>query len=557
MHPPYLPKMPEKQMELGELSPYRAGKENSMTLTSDQAVEKAGSFGWYQLRVFAVISYAKIFCSCVLMVMTFSTAEPHWQCVANSSCNFTGTFKPGDANYEKRCMMARDQWEFAIDAGFDSIVTEWDLVCSKSMYATIANSITFILWIFGAMAGSIIGDKFGRKIVVFPCVIFASLCGLASAFANKYWVFALFRALLGAGIGGYSICSFVLVMEYIGIRHRSIVGFCVFYPWILALFMLALLGYLIPSWRTLSIITSAPGLLFFVFWWFTPDSLRWYLVKGKFDDAKKVLVDVAKGCGNNYTKQDFEFEEEHTFNIEHERLGDIRDLFHSRSMAHRTLVSWYCWLVSGLVYYGISLSSTTIGGDMYLNFFLSALFEGIGMAIGIPLLDRFGRKKTIAASMCVAALAAIVAALLSQYDDGSQAMLVGKIISAMVIAKFFVTIAFDGVYVYSSELFPTVVRNTAMGTSTSAARIGSFAAPFTVYSQKVHPMMPFGIMALNALICGILCMTLPETKDKPLPDTVKQTEESPCEYAFEADQNGCIVEEKLLQPFPTQYVSAA
>lgn len=36
--------------------------------------------------------------------------------------------------------------------------------------------------------------------------------------------------------------------------------------------------------------------------------------------------------------------------------------------------------------------------------------------------------------------------------------LAGKILTAMVLGKFFITIVFDGVYVYSSELFPTVVR---------------------------------------------------------------------------------------------------
>ena len=37
-------------------------------------------------------------------------------------------------------------------------------------------------------------------------------------------------------------------------------------------------------------------------------------------------------------------------------------------------------------------------------------------------------------------------------------MLIGKIIFSMIFAKIFITIAFDLAYVYSAELFPTVVR---------------------------------------------------------------------------------------------------
>ena len=37
-------------------------------------------------------------------------------------------------------------------------------------------------------------------------------------------------------------------------------------------------------------------------------------------------------------------------------------------------------------------------------------------------------------------------------------ILVGKIIFSLCIAKFFIVFAFDGFYVYSAELFPTVIR---------------------------------------------------------------------------------------------------
>ncbi|KAK3733475.1 hypothetical protein QZH41_007063 [Actinostola sp. cb2023] len=206
-------------------------------------------------------------------------------------------------------------------------------------------------------------------------------------------------------LGGFGITSYVFAMEYIGKQYRGPVGIMVFLGWIVCLCLLALLGYLVPSWRTLSMITSVPGVAFIFFWF-------------------------------------------------------------------------------------------------------------------------FGRKKTMAVSMWLAAVVGIAAALLSYYDDGSDGFMAGKVLMSMVLGKFFITIAFDVVYLYSSELFPTTVRNTAMGTSSAAARIGSAASPYIIFSQRVHPLMPFGIMAINALICGILCMTLPETTNKSLADTVDQVHES-------------------------------
>ncbi|XP_031565339.1 organic cation/carnitine transporter 4-like isoform X2 [Actinia tenebrosa] len=447
--------------------------------TTERVIKKVGSFGWYQLRVFAIISYAVFFTSFVLMVMTFSTAEPPWKCKANStSCTLNGTFKAGDKDYEHRCQIPRKDWEFAVEGNFDSIVTEWDLVCDTAVYASLTNSLTFLLGIFGGVLASILSDKFGRKTVVFPFTMLTCTCGFLSAFAQTYWVFVFFRALAGIGLGGASNSGYILVMEYIGVRYRGAVG----------------IG-------------------------FTPESLRWLLVRGKTDEAKKTLKTAARVNKKVILDDDMNLL---GTDEEKERLGDIRDLFVSRSMAHRTLLSWFCWFVNGLVYYGISLSTPTVGGNMYLNFFLSTVCEAIAMAIAVPILNRFGRKKTIIVCLWLSGVVMITAALLSYYDDGSQGFLAGKIVSAMVLGKFFITISYDGVYLYSSELFPTVVRNTATGTSNASSRVGSTLAPYIVYSQRLHPMTPFAIMSATAFVCGILFTSLPETNKKAMPDTVKQ-----------------------------------
>jgi len=51
------------------------------------------------------------------------------------------------------------------------------------------------------MAGSILGDKFGRKKVFLPFLISLLLVSLMSAFAKEYWVFAVFRSLVGFANG--------------------------------------------------------------------------------------------------------------------------------------------------------------------------------------------------------------------------------------------------------------------------------------------------------------------------------------------------------------------
>ena len=60
------------------------------------------------------------------------------------------------------------------------------------------------------------------------------------------------------------------------------------------------------------------------------------------------------------------------------------------------------------------------------------------------------------------------------------------------------------------------------------------------FSQRlVHPLLPYGIMGINALLAGLLCMTLPETKGMPTAETVDSEEGA--EEAYVALQVGILL----------------
>ena len=52
---------------------------------------------------------------------------------------------------------------------------------------------------------------------------------------------------------------------------------------------------------------------------------------------------------------------------------------------------------------------------------------------------------------------------------------------------------------------------------------------FALSQRLVHPLLPYGIMGANALLAGLLCQTLPETKGIPTPETMDiESEEEAC-----------------------------
>ena len=51
--------------------------------------------------------------------------------------------------------------------------------------------------------------------------------------------------------------------------------------------------------------------------------------------------------------------------------------------------------------------------------------------------------------------------------------------------------------------------------------LSSFLFSLFLFPQtRIHPLIPYGIMGVAAFIAGLLCLTLPETKDEPTAETI-------------------------------------
>ncbi|GFT45234.1 organic cation transporter protein, partial [Nephila pilipes] len=91
--------------------------------------------------------------------------------------------------------------------------------------------------------------------------------------------------------------------------------------------------------------------------------------------------------------------------------------------------------------------------------------------------------------------------------------------------KFFNSASFDTVYIYTAEIFPTVVRNVAVGSSSTWARIGALVAPFIRQVADVtHHSVPMAVPGGLSIISGLLMLLLPETLGKKVPDTLEEGE---------------------------------
>ena len=93
------------------------------------------------------------------------------------------------------------------------------------------------------------------------------------------------------------------------------------------------------------------------------------------------------------------------------------------------------------------------------------------------------------------------------------------------MGKFGASTAFGLVYVYTAELYPTGIRNTAIGTCSTFARVGGIFSYMVQLLGTVWKPLPMVVLGMATVIAGFLALAFPETVGQPLPDTMEEAVE--------------------------------
>lgn len=201
-----------------------------------------------------------------------------------------------------------------------------------------------------------------------------------------------------------------------------------------------------------------------------------------------------------------------------------------------TLLVYLIWFANTLVYYGLSLNTGHLAGDPFLNFFLLGVIEVPSYVVSIYAVKWFGCRKTLMATMFGAAIGCWTCPIVSA--GWPQFPLLGVI--AAMGGKFCVTASFAVVYVYATQLFPTVVRSIALGSSSVIGRLGSIAAP---YIGELAGLIGYGgamgVVGMVAAAAGLAVLPLAEATGTDMPDRPEDIEMSSMVVVKEEEeQNG-------------------
>ncbi|OWK13273.1 SLC22A7 [Cervus elaphus hippelaphus] len=396
---------------------------------------------------------------------------------------------------------------------------EWDLVCEQKGLNKATSTFFFAGVLVGAVVYGYLSDRFGRRRLLLVAYVSSLVLSLASAASVSYIMFAITRTLTGMALAGFTIIVMPLELEWLDVRHRTVAGVLSSTFWTGGVMLLALIGYLIRDWRWLLLTVTlpcAPGIL--TLWW-VPESARWLLTQGRVEEAHTYLLHCARLNGQPAGEDSLSREALNKVAAAERtvRRPSYLDLFRTPRLRYISLCCMVVWFGVNFSYYGVSLDVSGLGLNVYLTQLVFGAVELPSKLLVYLSVRHAGRRLTMAGTLLGAALALGFRLLVSpEIKSWSTAL--------AVMGKAFSEAAFTTAYLFTSELYPTVLRQTGMGLTALVGRLGGSLAPLAALLDGLWLSLPKLAYGGIALLAACTALLLPETKQAQLPETIQDVE---------------------------------
>lgn len=363
-------------------------------------------------------------------------------------------------------------------------------VLGASLAATAAGGVLF----------GVLSDRYGRKIVLQWTIIVYSVGTFLSGLATNVESLLLFRILTGLGVGGEwatgqtyvgeafpprvrgKYCAFMQTGAPIGVALASVIG-----------------GFVAPAvgWRLCFFISVLPALLVIFIRKMLPESDLWLERKRLMAEGKIPRESLEREGGNQLAVL---FSRTYILLFLQSLILATFDM-----SAYWFTYSWLPGYLHKQREFSMAKSAvwmlvTQTGG--FLGYFTFGYVA-----------DRLGRRPAYSLYSLVMALGLVMITIMWDLIAASP-----PVILAFMFLVGFGTGMFGGFGPLFSELFPTTIRNTAMGSAFNLARGVQFFTPviIAVVAQKYGLGGGISLAALFALLTGAWIWTFPETKGKRL-----------------------------------------
>lgn len=382
---------------------------------------------------------------------------------------------------------------------------------------------------FGAVFGTPLSDKIGRKKELIWMGVIFTILGLGCAFAPNAPTIVVLRFIMGLAIGAASALVPVYLAELAPAKSRgrfvSMNQLCIVGGQFLIMLINSALASTIGAhdasvWRWMLGVIAIPGIILWFGMFMAPESPQWYADHGNWTKALEALSRVRSKAQAEAEMQDLkdnvkkvEAQEAHKASFKDFKQGWILQILLTASMLG---VFQQFAGINSVMYYGNKiLVSAGFGSSIALWMSIAnGVFSVIGAIVGMFTVDWLGRRPLLLSGYIFCAIALVLIALIGTF--GGHASWTGW--AVMIIILLFIVVDQGTLgpvtWLYLSELFPARYRGLGAGISIFVLWFANFIVAL-VFPQilAVMGISSFYIFAVVCLLGAWFgAARLPETK---------------------------------------------
>ncbi|KAG7172755.1 Carcinine transporter-like 1 [Homarus americanus] len=404
-------------------------------------------------------------------------------------------------------------WEYDMSSirYFHTIVSEYSWVCDREWYGTLA--------------------QYGRVPVLVATNFVGAATSLLTALSTSLGDFLLYRFLAGFAFDNIFVMMYVLVLEYVGPRRRTLIA-----NMSIALFFTAgtvalpWLAVAAGNWRLFTALSCTPMIFGCFAFWVLPESARWLLSQSRVEETIEILKKIAKVNGRTIPDQvlhdlqkSSQLELEETPMVE-QSSASLLDLFRTPRLRRITFAICVVWMLLSMVYDGHARNVSNLQLDVFVTFTIASATELPADSFLVLTLDRWGRRWLACGTLILSGILSILTIAFA-----------GNVVAVAVLAmlgRLLVNIAYNIGLQYAAELLPTVVRAQGVAAVHITGYIATILSPVIVYLGTINPLVPLVVLGVASVIGGLVALLLPETLHRDLPQTLADGENFGKDQAF-------------------------
>ncbi|MBZ5656988.1 MAG: MFS transporter [Acidobacteriia bacterium] len=376
-----------------------------------------------------------------------------------------------------------------------------DLGMSKAT-SGLLYTLTLLASGMGGVLFGFLADRVGRKRALMLSILTYSICSFASGLSTTVLMLAVFRFILGLGMGGEWNTGATLVAETWPDEFRAKAISMVQSSWAIGFALAALVSGIVlryANWRYVFFVGILPALITLWIQNRVPESQMWQEHHRLAQDSKRVAEAQQKYDHDSFL-----------------RIFGRPYLKSTLALLFLNFFGMFGWwgLFTWLPPYlslpveqggrGFGVMGTT---TLLVVLNLCGMFPGYASFGWVA--DHLGRRR---AFMLYTFMAALLVPLYAMARSPGTLLVLGTVVA------FFGTGMFSGSGIIASEIFPTRLRARALGFTYNGARTLSSVAPYVIgrVGQARGLSWAFYLCGAGFFLACLMATQLPETKGRSL-----------------------------------------